>query len=249
VISEVTDLFTTGIWEAGERASSAWSRQPANPSRERRTEPRVTPALSRQTPRHRHGLTACERSIRNLHHQLFRKRFQRNGRAGSPLSREDRYQRSTRCSSPSGIDSRRTRRKLRNKSVVTLSNMPRHLSEAFKPRPAIGGPRLPTRRSLRQAPRLRSARTHARAPEIRVSRSAFAERNSLSPRAGKQKTLQSVGSGGSASKQMSDLPMQVRSHEPGVRYRMADSHWTCLLGSVRWREALLDSCFSRTPCP
>jgi len=77
--------------------------------------------------------------------------------------------------------------KSKNEYVVTLLNIGAPPSEAFKPRPAIGGPRVSTRRSLRQAPRFGRARASA-SPEIRVSRSGFRRRGkSLSPRAGKQK--------------------------------------------------------------
>jgi len=79
-----------------------------------------------------------------------------------------------------------------------------------------------SRRSLRQAPRFWTRAIARASPGIRVSRFHFASLNE--PRFGEQKTLRSGGSGGLVSHELSISLMRDRSHEPGVRNRMAGSH-------------------------
>jgi hypothetical protein len=95
-------------------------------------------------------------------------------------------------------------------------------SEPSLVRPAIGGPRIPPRRSLRQAPRF--GRAHGCAsPEIRVSPPAEAGLVFERDTPGKTKNPPERRLGRvCGTTQMSDSLKPIRSHEPGVHRRTAD---------------------------
>ncbi len=113
--------------------------------------------------------------------------------------------------------------KCKTNFVAALSIMARRRSEPCV-RPAIGGPRACSRRSLRRAPRF------ACLPQagIRVSRPGEGRAAIFANDAEgwKIKTLRSIGSGGSVEKRMSARVMRNRPQEPDARHRLAAGHST-----------------------